>query len=88
MLDVIALATAALYSNKHGIGKQAPSKYIRKFAKTNKSLPATMRTHLISDLDAYGVNTDNYDRFIEWRAKAIAQALNVKLMPNTQARAE
>ena len=47
-----------------------------------------MRTHLISDLDAYDVNTDNYDRFIEWRAKAIAQALNVKLMPNTQARAE
>lgn len=76
------------YSNKHGIGKQAPSKYIKKFTKTNKSLPETMQTHLIKDIDAYGVNNDDYDRFIERRAKAIAMALNVKLMSNTQARVE
>jgi hypothetical protein len=47
-----------------------------------------MQTHLIKDMDAYGVNTDDYDRFIERRAKAIAMALNVKLMSNTQARVE
>jgi hypothetical protein len=71
------------YSNKHGIGKKAPSKYIGKFAESNKSLSETLQTHLIKDIDTYGVNADDYDRFIERRAKAIALALNVKLMSMT-----
>src|SRR5579864_7729298 len=58
------------YSNKHRIGKKAPSEYIAKFAKDNKSLPETLCTHLIKDAATYGVNTDNYDLFIERRAKA------------------
>jgi hypothetical protein len=75
------------YSNKHGIGKKPPSNYIGKFAKSNKSLPETLQIHLIKDTDAYGVNADDYDRFIECRAKAIALALNVKLMSMTPAQA-
>jgi hypothetical protein len=71
------------YSNKHRIGKKAPSDYIGKFAKDNKSLPETLCTHLIKDAATYGVRTDNYDLFIERRAKAIALALNVKLMSMT-----
>ncbi len=71
------------YSNKHRIGKKAPSEYIGKFAKHNNSLPETLRTHLIKDLDTYGVNTDDYDSFITRRARAIALALNVKLMSIT-----
>jgi hypothetical protein len=68
------------YSNKHGIGKKAPSKYIGKLAKSNKSLPQTLRSHLINDVTAFGVNDDNYDCFIDHRSKAIADALNVKLI--------
>jgi hypothetical protein len=75
------------YSNKHGIGKKAPSKYIGKFAKSNKSLSETLQTHLIKDIDSYGVTADDYDRFIKRRAKAIASALNVKLMSMTVAQA-
>jgi hypothetical protein len=75
------------YSNKHRIGKKAPSEYIDKFAKDNESLPETLQTHLIKDIDAYGVHTDDYDRFIARRAKAIALALNVKLMSMTLAQA-
>jgi hypothetical protein len=75
------------YSNQHGIGKKAPSKYIGKFVKTNKSLPETLKTHLIKDADAYGVNSDDYGRFIERRARAIALALNVKLMSLTTVQA-
>lgn len=71
------------YSNKYGIGKKSPSKYIGKFSESNKSLPETLRTHLINDPDAYGVKTDDYDRFIERRANAIALALNVKLISMT-----
>ena len=75
------------YSNKQGIGKKAPSQYIGKFAKSNKSLPETLQTHLIKDTDAYGVNFDDYDRLIERRAKAIALTLNVKLMSMTPVQA-
>lgn len=72
------------YSNKHRIGKKSPSTYIGKFARTNKSLTKTLQTHLIGNLDQYGVKSDDYDLFIERRAKAIAGALNVKLMSKTQ----
>lgn len=75
------------YSNKHRIGKKAPSEYIGKFAKDNKVLSDTLRTHLITDKDAYGVTSDDYDAFIKHRARAIALALNVKLLSMTAAEA-
>ena len=75
------------YSNKHRIGKKAPSEYTSKFAKDNKALPETFQTHLIRDIEGYGVNADDYAMFIERRSKAIALALNVKLMSMTLAQA-
>jgi hypothetical protein len=71
------------YSNKHRIGKKPPSEYIDKFAKDNKSLNETLQTHLIKDPEIYGVYANDYDRFIQHRARAIALALNVKLMSLT-----
>lgn len=68
------------YSNKHRIGKKSPGEYISKFAKENKELPETLKTHLINDIESYGINADNYDVFIQQRAAAIAHALNVKLL--------
>lgn len=68
------------YSNKHRIGKKAPSEYVGKFENDNKELAETFKTHLIKDMDEYGVKTDDYDKFIQRRARAIALALNVKLM--------
>ena len=75
------------YSNKHRIGKKPPSTYIAKFAKTNKSITKTLQTHLIGDTDSYGVTDDDYSTFISRRAKAIARALNVKLMSMTASEA-
>jgi hypothetical protein len=75
------------YSNKHRIGKKPPSTYIGKFAKTNKSLGKTLQTHLINDMKLYGVADDDYHTFISRRAKAIARALNVKLMSMTPSEA-
>jgi len=71
------------YSNKHRIGKKPPSEYTGKFAKTNSSLSATLQTHLIWDMDGYGVNENDYASFIKRRSLAIALALNVKLMSMT-----
>lgn len=71
------------YSNKHRIGKKSPSEYTSKFAKDNEALPDTFQTHLIRDIEGYGVLADDYDMFIQRRAKAIALALNVKLLSLT-----
>lgn len=76
------------YSNKHRIGKKAPSSYIAKFAKSNKSLVKTLRTHLVNELEGYGVKSDDYETFIARRVKAIALALNVKLLSMTQNEAD
>ena len=75
------------YSNKHRIGKKAPSEYTGKFAKTNEALANTLQTHLVRDLEGYGVNADDYDLFIKRRSKAIALALNVKLLSMTPTQA-
>ena len=75
------------YSNKHRIGKKPPSSYIGKFAKTNKAIAKTLQTHLINDMDAYGVKDDDYETFVSRRAQAIAWALNVKLMSMTPTQA-
>jgi hypothetical protein len=71
------------YSNKHRIGAKAPSDYLGQFLKSNESLSETLQTHLIKDMATYGVTTDDYGRFIKHRAKAIALALNVKLLSMT-----
>lgn len=75
------------YSNKHRIGKKAPSEYTGKFAKANEALANTLQSHLIRDVEGYGVNTDDYDLFIKRRSKAIASALNVKLLSMTPTQA-
>lgn len=73
------------YSNKHRIGKKPPSQYLSKFSKDNIELPETLRTHLINDMDTYGVKTDDYNLFVTRRAFAISLALSVKLMSMTLA---
>jgi len=67
------------YSNKHKIGKKPPKSYISSFAKGNKKIGQTLKSHLINDREAFGVDTNNYELFIEMRSAAIASALNVKL---------
>lgn len=76
------------YSNKHRIGKKAPSEYTSKFGEDNKSLPETFQTHLIKDIEGYGVKADDYAKFIRRRSNSIALALNVKLMSMTPAQME
>ena len=71
------------YSNKHRIGKKAPSEYVGKFEKSNAELAETLKTHLIKDMDTYGIKLNDYDAFVKSRARAIALALNVKLMSMT-----
>lgn len=68
------------FSNKHIIGKRAPNDYLAEFSKENSHLNSALATHLIGDMEEYGIVTDDYDLFIAKRASAIADALNAKLM--------
>ncbi len=67
--------------NKRSIGARAPSEYMRQFADSNELLDETMATHLINDLDAYGIWTDNYEAFLEQRGKRVLKELNKRLNP-------
>lgn len=68
--------------NKRAIRANPPSEYIRRFAGSNSELASTMKTHLIDDLDAYGVWDDNYARFIECRGQRVLEELTKRLHPD------
>jgi hypothetical protein len=67
--------------NKRKIGARAPSAYMREFKKGNHKLPQTMQTHLIDDLDAFGVWADDYRTFVEERGKRVLAELTERLEP-------
>ena len=69
------------YLNKRTIGAKAPSVYMKSFKKENKNLDATMKTHLITDLDDFGVWENDYDTFIEKRGKRILAEIKKRLSP-------
>lgn len=79
------------FLNKKEIGAKAPSKYMEKFKSTNPVLSDTMKSHLIDDLDSFGIWDDNYESFFRSRAnrlsnelskRIIEQDIDKKLQPN------
>ena len=65
--------------NKREIGANPPSVYMSKFQKTNPDLDKTMKTHLIEDLDEFGVWKNDYDRFLDKRSELIADELQKRI---------
>lgn len=61
--------------NQKVIRDKKPSKYMRDFRGSNPNIDKTMKTHLINDIDSFGINDDNYDKFFEARVKAISDEL-------------
>jgi hypothetical protein len=68
------------FLNKREIRAQAPSKYMSKFKKVNQNLTETMKTHLITDLSAFGIWTDDYDSFMSERASLVSQELQKRII--------
>ncbi len=66
--------------NKGRIGARAPSTYMKEFRSENRSIAATMRTHLIDDLDAFGVWSDDYEAFIRNRAELVSKELRKRVI--------
>lgn len=69
------------YLNKRKIRANPPSKYMRDFQGGNLVMNKTMETHLIDDLEAYGVWNDDYERFIECRGQRVLTELRKRLEP-------
>ena len=70
------------YLNKREIKAKPPSVYMKDFKKTNKNLSETMKTHLIDDMDAFGIWTDDYPTFIEKRGERVLAELEFRLKPD------
>lgn len=53
--------------NKNIIKDKAPSNYMLKLKKDNPNLKTTMDSHLIDDVDAFGIWNDDHSVFFEKR---------------------
>lgn len=67
------------HSNKH-IGANPPAKYMKEFEANNTKIIATMKSHLIGDLDKFGVRTNDYDTFVIQRAKLISKEIENRII--------
>ncbi|OUS77296.1 hypothetical protein B1748_09145 [Paenibacillus sp. MY03] len=69
------------YLNKREIGAQAPAKYMAKFKKKNAELEKTMKTHLITNIDGFGIWSNDYEKFFEARAAIVSKELQKRIIP-------
>ncbi len=68
------------FLNKREISANPPSKYMSKFSKVNEELEATMKTHLIKDIENFGIWEDDYDKFYDARLKEISKELKKRII--------
>ncbi|MGE5456994.1 MAG: DUF262 domain-containing protein [Methanococcaceae archaeon] len=61
--------------NKNDIRTKSPSKYMKAFKKVNEEIDNTMKTHLINDLEKFGIWFDDYEKFFTERAKIVSKEL-------------
>lgn len=68
------------FLNKGKISDKAPSVYMTTFSKINNNIEETMKTHLINDLNSFGVYDDDYKKFFNNRIKAFKKELESRLI--------
>ena len=68
------------FLNKRKIKDKPPSKYMGEFMKKNGQISDTMKTHLIYDLDEFGILSDDYQLFMEKRANALSAEIEKRLI--------
>ena len=65
--------------NKRKIRAKAPSIYIQDFMDENDGLSKSITSHLIQNIDDFGIHSDDYSVFLEKRATAIYKALKNRI---------
>lgn len=67
------------FLNKQEIGAKAPADYMKKFQNDNSELSNTMKTHLIGNLDEFGIWDNDYEKFLDKRSELILSELNKRI---------
>jgi hypothetical protein len=78
--NVLNITIVDDYLNKRKIRARSPSDYMKEFRASNTSLGTAMASHLINDIDNFGVWSDDYDTFLQMRAKAVSEALKSRII--------
>lgn len=65
--------------NKRKIRAKAPSIYIQDFLDENEELKTSIKSHLIDNIEEFGIFSDDYTVFLEKRAKSIFTALKNRI---------
>lgn len=78
--NILNITVVDGYLNKNKIRAKAPSVYMKSFSEDNSALEETMKTHLIDDLNSFGVWSDDYERFFNERAKIVSKELYKKII--------
>lgn len=68
------------FLNKREIAAKSPSTYMRKFHKQNAEIDSTMKTHLINDLETFGIWDDDYEKFFNQRAKILSKEMKKRII--------
>ena len=68
------------FLNKRSIRDRAPSDYMAEFKEKNPHITSTMKTHLIGDLDKFGVESDKYDTFLTKRSKLLSKEIEKRII--------
>ncbi|WOZ76963.1 DUF262 domain-containing protein [Kosakonia sacchari] len=79
--NLIANITLIDAASNNKIRAKAPSRYINELNTGNSKLKSSLRSHLINSPKGFGIMEDDYEKFIEKRSAAIAEALNEALNP-------
>lgn len=70
------------YLNKRKIMNKPPSEYLAEFRQTNPELVTTMETHLVNDLDDFGIWTNDFDKFLKHRAESVSKEIEQRMIKN------
>ncbi|MCY4491940.1 MAG: DUF262 domain-containing protein [Thaumarchaeota archaeon] len=68
------------YLNKRKIQDRAPSDYMEDFKNDNDKITETMKTHLIHDLEEFGIWSDDYQKFLDKRANALSAEIKKRII--------
>ena len=78
--NIVNITIVDDFLNKREIGSSSPSTYMAKFKSENESLESTMKTHLIDDIESFGIWDDNYDLFLNNRATLISKEIKSRII--------
>jgi len=75
-INSIANITLLSKTTNREIWDTKPSKYFGQFTKENKNLDIALKSHLIGNIDDFGISKDDFNKFLNKRAKLIEEELN------------